>query len=57
MYGLGATSLARNLGISRSQAERIIDQMKARYPVLNAWPDRICIKAAHYIPITCTLGW
>jgi len=31
--------------------------MSARYPVLNAWLDRICIKAAHCIPITCTLGW
>jgi hypothetical protein len=57
MYGLGVAALARNLGISRSQAERIIDQMTARYPVLNAWLDRVCIKAAHGIPITCALGW
>jgi hypothetical protein len=57
IYGLGAASLARNLGISHAQAERIIDQMTARYPVLNAWLDRVCIKAAHCIPITCTLGW
>ena len=57
IYGLGAASLARNLGIPRSQAQRIIDQMRARYPVLNAWLERIGIKAAHCIPITCTLGW
>jgi DNA polymerase-1 len=57
MYGLGTAALARNLGISRAQAERIIDQMTARYPVLNAWLDRVCIKAAHGIPIVCTLGW
>ena len=57
MYGLGVASLARNLGIPRSQAQRIIDQMNERYPVLNAWLERICIKAAHCIPITCTLGW
>ena len=57
IYGLGVTSLARNLGIPRSQAQRIIDQMNARYPVLNAWLERICVKAAHCIPITCTLGW
>jgi hypothetical protein len=57
MYGIGVVSLARNLGISYSQAQQIVDQMKARYPVLNAWLERICIKAAHCIPITCTLGW
>jgi DNA polymerase I len=57
IYGLGVASLARNLGIPRSQAQRIIDQMNERYPVLNAWLERVCIKAAHCIPITCTLGW
>jgi DNA polymerase-1 len=57
IYGLGVASLARNLGISRSQAQHIIDQMNARYPVLNAWLERIGIKAAHCVPITCTLGW
>jgi len=57
IYGLGVASLARNLGISHHKAQHIIDQMSARYPVLNAWLDRICIKAAHCIPITCTLGW
>jgi hypothetical protein len=57
MYGLGTAALARNLGISRAQAERIIDQMATRYPVFNAWLDRVCVKAAHCIPITCTLGW
>ena len=57
IYGLGVASLARNLGISRSQAQRIIDQMNERYPVLNAWLERISVKAAHCIPITCTLGW
>jgi DNA polymerase-1 len=57
IYGLGVASLARNLGISKAQAQRIIDEMGARYPVLNAWLERICIKAAHCIPIVCTLGW
>jgi hypothetical protein len=57
IYGQGTAALARNLGISRAQAERINDQMNARYPVLNAWLDRVCIKAAHFIPIVCTLGW
>jgi hypothetical protein len=57
IYGLGAASLARNLGISRPEAERIIDQMHARYPVLNAWLERVITKAAHLVPITCTLGW
>ena len=41
IYGLGVASLARNLGISKAQAQRIIDQMNARYPVLNAWLQRV----------------
>jgi hypothetical protein len=57
IYGQGASSLARNLGISRAQAQQIIDQMNARYPVLNAWLERVITKAAHCVPITCTLGW
>src|SRR6516165_4692052 len=54
IYGMGASTLARNLGISKGQAQHILDQMRARYPVLNAWLDRILIKAAHLVPITCT---
>ena len=57
IYGLGAASLARNLGISKYQAERIIDQMHTRYPVLFAWLRRVTTKAAHIVPIVCTLGW
>jgi hypothetical protein len=57
LFGLGAASLARNLGLTRGQAERIMDQMSARYPVLNAWLERVTTKAAHCIPITCALGW
>ena len=57
IYGLGVASLARNLGISKAQAQRIIDQMNARYPVLNAWLQRVTTKAAHVVPIICTLGW
>jgi hypothetical protein len=54
---MGADTLARNLGISRTAALTILDQMAARYPVLNAWLERILIKVAHAMPITCTLGW
>ena len=57
IYGLGAASLARNLGIFRREAERIIDQMHSRYLVLNVWLERVITKAAHLVPITCTLGW
>jgi DNA polymerase I-like protein with 3'-5' exonuclease and polymerase domains len=57
IYGLGVASLARNLGISKAQAQRIINQMNARYPALNAWLQRVTTKAAHIVPITCTLGW
>ncbi len=31
--------------------------MNARYPVLNAWLKRVTDKAAHIVPIVCTLGW
>jgi DNA polymerase I len=57
IYGLGAASLARNLGTSRTQPERILDQMRARYPVLSAWLERVTTKAAHIVPIVCVLGW
>jgi DNA polymerase-1 len=57
IYGKGVVSLARDLGISKGQAQRIMDQMNARYPVLNAWLERVTTKAAHCIPIICTLGW
>jgi hypothetical protein len=57
IYGMGADTLARNLGITQWHAQDILDQMSARYPVLNAWLERVLIKAAHIVPITCTLGW
>jgi hypothetical protein len=57
IYGLGVASLARNLGIPKAQAERIIDQMVSRYPALNAWLERVTVKAAHLVPVTCVLGW
>jgi hypothetical protein len=57
IYGVGASALARNLGISKTEARRIIDQTNARYSVLKAWLERIQIKAAHGVPITCVLGW
>jgi hypothetical protein len=57
IYGLGASSLARNLGISKAQAEQIVEQMAARYPVLTAWLARVTTKAAHCVPIICALGW
>jgi hypothetical protein len=57
IFGMGAETLARNLGISRGQAQRILDQMAARYSVLQAWLERILVKAAHLVPITATLGW
>ena len=57
IYGMGAATLARNLGISKHQAQRILDEMDARYPVLGAWLDRVTVKAAHCVPIVCSLGW
>jgi hypothetical protein len=57
IYGMGVDTLARNLGISRAEARRILEQMAARYPVLNAWLERVQIKAAHAMPIVCLLGW
>ena len=40
-----------------AQAQRIIDQMVKRYPLLNAWLQRVLMKVAHMAPIVCTLGW
>jgi DNA polymerase family A len=57
IYGMGPGTLARNAGISKTQAQRILDDMAARYPVLTAWLDRVLVKAAHCVPITCVLGW
>jgi hypothetical protein len=57
IYGMGVETLARNLGITRWHAQDILDQMSARYPVLNAWLERVLIKAAHIVPVICTLGW
>jgi DNA polymerase family A len=57
IYGMGSVTLARNLNIHRVQAQRILDQMAARYPVLNAWLERVLLKAAHRAPVTCVLGW
>jgi hypothetical protein len=57
IYGVGAGTLARNLGISKVKARQIIDQTNARYPVLKAWLERIQIKAAHGVLVTCVLGW
>ena len=57
IYGKGVVSLARDLGISRPHAQHIMDQMSARYPVLDAWLERVTTKAAHCVPITCVLGW
>jgi DNA polymerase I len=57
IYGMGPITLARNLGIHKTQARRILDQLVARYPVLHAWLDRVLLRAAHCAPVTCVLGW
>jgi hypothetical protein len=57
IYGMGAGTLGRNVGIPKSQAQRTLDEMAARYPVLEAWLARVLIKAAHCVPITCVHGW
>src|SRR5262245_3988609 len=44
IYGMGPGTLARNLGIARAEAHAILEQMSARYPVLNAWLERILTK-------------
>jgi hypothetical protein len=57
IYGMGAKTLARNLGISVDEARRILQKMKERYPVLHEWLDRVLLKVAHCRPIVCKLGW
>ena len=57
IYGMGARTLARNLGISHDQARNILQTMADRYPVLHKWLDRVLLKAAHRRPIVCVHGW
>jgi DNA polymerase family A len=57
IYGKGAAALARDLGISKAHAARIIDETRKRYPVLEAWLQRVIYKAANFDPIVCAHGW
>jgi DNA polymerase-1 len=41
VYGQGAYTLSRQLGIRRDQAQEIIDAYKSQYKQVSAWVDRI----------------
>lgn len=46
LYGRGARSVARGLGISLAAAKSAIAAIKSRYPVLAAWSEDVVRKAA-----------
>ncbi len=45
VYGISAFGLSRNLGISRAEAARFIDNYFAQYPQVRAWIDRTIAEA------------
>jgi DNA polymerase-1 len=45
VYGMGSFSLSRDLGISRQEAQRFIDQYFARYPKVRVFFDSLLAKA------------
>lgn len=45
IYGISAFGLARNIGVSRSDAQRFIDNYFAQYPGVKAWLDRTIAEA------------
>ncbi len=40
IYGISAFGLARNIGVSRGEAQKFIDNYFAQYPGVKAWLDR-----------------
>jgi len=40
MYGISSFGLARNLGVSREEAQAFIDRYRARYAGIQAWIER-----------------
>ena len=56
LYGMGAFSLAKDLGISRSEAQQFIDQYFARYPAVLNYLEEKKAEAREHQYVTTLLG-
>ncbi len=56
LYGMGAFSLAKDLGISRAQAQEFIDQYFQRYPAVLKFLEEKKAQAREYQYVTTLLG-
>jgi len=41
VYGIGAFSLSKDIGVSRKEAQQYIDNYFARYPLVKAWIENV----------------
>ncbi|PLY04544.1 MAG: DNA polymerase I [Desulfuromonas sp.] len=56
LYGMGAFSLAKDLGISRNEAQSFIDQYFERYPAVLSFLEEKKAEAREYQYVTTILG-
>ncbi|MBN1957848.1 MAG: DNA polymerase I [Desulfuromonadales bacterium] len=56
LYGMGAFSLAKDLGISRSEAQQFIDQYFQRYPAVLSYLEEKKAEAREHQYVTTILG-
>ncbi len=56
LYGMGAFSLAKDLGISRSEAQQFIDQYFDRYPAVLSYLEEKKAEAREHQYVTTILG-
>ncbi len=56
LYGMGAFSLARDLGIGRAEAQQFIDQYFERYPAVLQYLERKKEEAREHRYVTTLLG-
>ena len=56
LYGMGAFSLAKDLGISRAEAQKFIDHYFERYPAILKYLEEKKAEAREYQYVTTILG-
>lgn len=56
LYGMGAFSLAKDLGISRGEAQQFIDQYFERYPAVLRYLEEKKVEAREHQYVTTLLG-
>jgi len=56
LYGMGAFSLAKDLGISRAEAQQFIDHYFERYPAILKYLEEKKTEAREYQYVTTLLG-